>query len=123
MEQLASSLPQVAAEHRFSGAVRVDRAGRTVLAEAFGLAERGLGIPNSVDTRFAIASGCKGFTALTVVSLVHEGALELSTTARSLLGDDLPEVDAAVTVEHLLSHRSGIGDYFDEEEELSLIHI
>ena len=50
-----------------------------------------------------------------VASLVEEGALELSTTARSVLGDDLPLIDDAVTVEHLLSHRSGIGDYLDED--------
>jgi CubicO group peptidase (beta-lactamase class C family) len=34
---------------------------------------------------------------------------------RSLLGDDLPLIADDVTVEHLLSHRSGIGDYLDEE--------
>ena len=40
---------------------------------------------------------------------------ELATTARSVLGDDLPLVGEAVTVEHLLAHRSGIGDYLDED--------
>ena len=43
--------------------------------------------------------------------------LELDTTARSVLGDDLPLIDDAVTVEHLLAHRSGIGDYLDEDDE------
>jgi CubicO group peptidase (beta-lactamase class C family) len=42
----------------------------------------------------------------------------LSTTARSVLGDDLPMIDDSVTVEHLLSHRSGIGDYLDEDSDL-----
>ncbi len=32
-----------------------------------------------------------------------------------VLGDSLPEVDDRVTVEHLLAHRSGIGDYVDED--------
>ena len=36
--------------------------------------------------------------------------------ARELLGDDLPLIDKRVTVEHLLAHRSGIGDYLDEDE-------
>jgi len=54
-------------------------------------------------------------TALAVVSLVADGTLALATTARSVLGDDLPLVDDSVTVEHLLAHRSGIGDYFDED--------
>ncbi len=72
-------------------------------------------VENTLDTQFAIASGVKGLTALAVIGLVEEGALELSTTARSVLGIDLPLIDDAVTVEHLLSHRSGIGDYLDEE--------
>jgi CubicO group peptidase (beta-lactamase class C family) len=49
------------------------------------------------------------------MALVERGRLDLSTTARSLLGEDLPEIADDVTVEHLLAHRSGIGDYFDED--------
>ncbi|MDJ0960848.1 MAG: serine hydrolase domain-containing protein, partial [Acidimicrobiia bacterium] len=37
--------------------------------------------------------------------------------ARSVLGDDLPLIDDAVTIEQLLAHTSGIGDYLDEEDE------
>jgi len=51
------------------------------------------------------------------MSLIEEGRLELGTTARSVLEDDLPLIEDAVTVEHLLAHRSGIGDYFDEDIE------
>ena len=86
-----------------------------LLEKAYGLAHRGYEIPNEVGTRFAIASGLKGMTALAVVSLVEQGALDLATTARSLLGDDLPLIGDDVTVEHLLAHRSGIGDYLDED--------
>ncbi len=57
----------------------------------------------------------KGLTALTVMSLIDEGRLDLATTARSVLGDDLPLIDDGVTIEQLLSHRSGIGDYLDED--------
>ena len=49
------------------------------------------------------------------MSLIEEGLLSWTTTARSVLGDDLPLIDDAVTVEHLLAHRSGIGDYYDED--------
>jgi CubicO group peptidase (beta-lactamase class C family) len=115
MNELRAATAAVAAEHRFSGVVRVDRAGHTELAAAFGLAERAFAVPNTLGTLFGLASACKGFTALTVVSLVDEGLLALSTTARSLLADDLPEIDDRVTVEHLLAHRSGIGDYLDED--------
>ena len=99
----------------FSGVVRVDNGGKTELAAAFGFAHRGLAVANTLDTQFAIASGSKTLTALVVMSLVEDGTLALSTTARSVLGPDLPLIGDDVTVEHLLSHRSGIGDYLDEE--------
>lgn len=115
MEQLAEALARRAAELGFSGVVRVDRGGQTEVAQAFGFAERAFRAPNTVTTQFGLASGCKAFTALTVVALINEGRLSLSTSARSILGDSLPEIDERVTVEHLLAHRSGIGDYIDEE--------
>jgi len=99
----------------FSGVVRLDRGDDVELVKAYGLAHRGHEIPNTVDTRFATASGTKGLTAVTVASLIEDGSLELSTTARSVLGPDLPLIRDDVTIEHLLSHRSGIGDYLDEE--------
>lgn len=120
MSTLARELDALAAETGFSGVVRVDRGDELLLAGAYGLAHRGWGIPNEVDTRFALASGTKAWTALTVVSLIEDGVLGLSTPARSLLGDDLPLVGDDVTVEHLLAHRSGIGDYLDEEVDVDL---
>jgi CubicO group peptidase (beta-lactamase class C family) len=110
-------LETVARETGFSGVIRVDRAREVALEVAYGLAQRAYEIPNALDTRFAIASGTKGLTAVTVMSLVEEGVLALSTAARSLLGDDLPLIRDDVTVEQLLSHTSGIGDYFDEDIE------
>ena len=115
MNDLERSVERITSETAFSGVVRVDRGGEVEFVKAYGLAHRGWAIPNEVDTRFGIASGTKGLTALTVMSLIEEGRLTLRTTARSVLGDDLPLIDDAVTVEHLLAHRSGIGDYYDEE--------
>jgi CubicO group peptidase (beta-lactamase class C family) len=115
MQQLEDALDAMARRTQFSGVVRVDRSGSLELAKAFGLADRGHEIPNTIDTQFAIASGTKGLTALAVVSLIEDGSLDLKTTARSVLGEDLPLIDDGVTIEHLLSHRSGIGDYLDEE--------
>ena len=120
MDELERELDAIAVETTFSGVVRVDRADQIVVAKAYGLAHRGYEIPNEVDTRLAIASGAKGLTALTVVSLIEDGMLELSTSARSLLGRDLPLIGDEVTVEQLLAHRSGIGDYLDEESDLDI---
>lgn len=99
----------------FSGVLSIRR-GDEVLGEwSVGLADRTAGSPNTPETRFGLASGTKTFTALAVLALVGDGALSLDTTARSILGDDLPLIADDVTIDHLLTHRSGIGDYLDEE--------
>ena len=114
MRALGREIDSVAETNGFSGVVRVDHGDDVELANAYGLAHRGHEIPNTVDTQFAIASGTKGLTAVAVMSLIEEGSLDLSTTARSVLGRDLPLIGDDVTIEHLLAHRSGIGDYLDE---------
>jgi CubicO group peptidase (beta-lactamase class C family) len=116
MPPLEAALDSLADSTGFSGVVRVDRSGSIELAKAYGMADRGHQISNAIDTQFGIASGTKGLTALAVVSLIEDGALDLTTRARSVLGRDLPLIDDGVTVEHLLSHRSGIGDYLDEDK-------
>ena len=115
MPPLAEAVDALARRTGFSGVVHVESGGRVELAKAFGDADRAHALPNTVETQFGIASGAKGLTALAVVSLVADGTLDLATTARSVLGSDLPLIGDDVTVEHLLAHRSGIGDYLDEE--------
>lgn len=117
MSDLAESVHRIASETGFSGVVRIDRGDEPPWSHAYGWAHRGFRHLNSDDTQFAIASGGKGFTALAVVGLIVDGALSLDTTARSMLGDDLPLIADDVTIGHLLAHRSGIGDYIDEEDE------
>jgi CubicO group peptidase (beta-lactamase class C family) len=118
--QLGREVDSIADATGFSGVVRVDRGDGIELAKAYGEAHRGLEIPNTVDTQFAVASGTKGLTAVAVARLIEDGSLNLSTTVRSVLGRDLPLVGDDVTVEHLLSHRSGIGDYLDENAGLDI---
>src|SRR4051794_38857957 len=114
MQGLRDAVDREAQRTGFSGVVRHDRSGETEFAAAYGFADRGHGVRNTVETLFATASGTKGLTALAVMSLVERGTLELGTTARSLLGTDLPLIADEVTIEQLLAHRSGIGDYVDE---------
>ena len=114
MQSLRDALDGAAERTGFSGVVRLDRSGETELAAAYGYADQAHQIHNTVGTLFATASATKGLTALAVMNLVERGTLELGTTARSLLGKDLPLIADDVTIEQLLAHRSGIGDYLDE---------
>jgi CubicO group peptidase (beta-lactamase class C family) len=109
------ALARAVQEDAFTGVVTIDVGDERVLEQAHGFAHRALGVPCTPSTRFAMASGSKMFTALAVLRLVEQGALALTTPVRTILRDDLPEIDDAVTVEHLLTHTSGIGDYLDEE--------
>ena len=83
MQPLEEAVDSAATRTGFSGVVRVDRGDELELAKAYGHADRAHAIPNTAATVFATASCTKGFTALTVMSLVEDGTLELTTTARS----------------------------------------
>jgi CubicO group peptidase (beta-lactamase class C family) len=96
---LGDMVERIAAEEGLSGVIRVDLDGSLAVQRAYGLAHRGLGVPTTVDMQFGIARGSKGLTALTVMSLVEGGELELDTTARALLGTDLPLIDDRVSDE------------------------
>jgi len=112
---LERSVRAIATEEALSGVVRLDLDDEVAVEVAFGQSHRGLGIEMTTSAQLAIASGNKAFTALVVMSLVEQRELALDSRVRSILGDDLPLVDDRVTVEHLLAHRSGMGDYLDED--------
>jgi CubicO group peptidase (beta-lactamase class C family) len=115
MDPLLTALDREAGRTGFAGVVRVDRPGAAPLVAAYGMADRAHGVAMTPEHQVGTASLTKGLTAITIMSLVADGLLELTTTARSVLGADLPLIRDDVTLEHLLSHRSGIGDYLDED--------
>jgi CubicO group peptidase (beta-lactamase class C family) len=112
---IQDELEAIADEHDFSGVVAVSRDGQRLAELARGFADRANRRPNTLETPFATASLTKGLTALTVASLIQAGELAWDTAVRGLIPDDLPLIDDAVTIEQLLGHTSGIGDYLDED--------
>lgn len=103
-------------ETGFSGVVLVELEQRTLHARAAGWADRARGVPNTLATQFAIASGTKALTALTVMSLVADGALELDAELQGAWAGASELLPAGVTLRQLLAHTSGMGDYLDEHE-------
>lgn len=71
---------------------------------------------NQTNTRFGIASGCKLFTAIAICQLVQNKKLSFTTKLSDCLHFNFPHYDNEITIHHLLTHTSGIADYFDEEE-------
>jgi CubicO group peptidase (beta-lactamase class C family)/predicted aspartyl protease len=96
----------------FSGVVLAAKAGKVVVARAYGLADVAAKTPNTVDTRFNIGSLNKLFTKVAVAQLAEAGKLSLDDTVASRLpGVALTGADK-ITIRQLLEHRSGLGDIF-----------
>ncbi len=114
---LGVALDARATSDELSGVVSIDVDGDPHFAAAYGMADRAHAIANTVDTRFGMASASKAFTATAVMALIDDGTLRRDTAVRGILNDDLPLIDDAVTIEQLLSHTSGIGDYLDEDSD------
>lgn len=102
---------RLAAEGSFSGTVLLAHRGRTVLNPSHGMANRELSRPNGPETIFDLASVGKWFTAVAIVQLVRRGQVGLGETVGAYLDGFPAEVADTVTVHHLLTHRSGLGDY------------
>jgi len=100
----------------YNGAVYVRHRGEIVLEEAFGYADLPNKRPNRLDTIFVTASAGKVFTATGILRLIERGKLQLESGIGNLLDFDLKQIDPSITVRQLLTHTSGIPDYFDESK-------
>lgn len=115
-EAIEAIVEDFAIKQHFSGVVRIKRGEYTLYEGAFGYACKPFKIPNRMDIRFANASVTKTLTALGILRLVDQGRLSLEDSVRKFLVlEDIP-LDPEVTIAHLLTHTSGIGDYFDEQD-------
>ena len=114
-ERLFARLDRAAEANRLSGVVSVRLGSNDAFERAYGYADRANKIANTMRTRFATASATKAFTALAACVLLEEGRLAPDASVTEVLGVALPHLSREVTVEHLLTHTSGIGDYYDED--------
>lgn len=99
----------------FSGVALVRQGDTDVVHGAYGLAHRGFSVPNTIETRFDIASVTKIFTAVAIMQLVERGEIALDTHVMPFIGVEGRKVSEEVTVYHCLTHTSGIADDADEE--------
>jgi CubicO group peptidase (beta-lactamase class C family) len=86
--------------------------GKTVFRKAYGMANLELGVPLSPDSVFRLGSITKQFTAVSILMLAEEGKLALDDPITKFL-PDYPTQGHTITVEHLLTHSSGIQSYTD----------
>jgi CubicO group peptidase (beta-lactamase class C family) len=103
-------------KHAFSGVISIRQKDRVLYARAAGYADRSNKIENSLETRFGIASGTKFFTALAIGKLIEAQKLSFSTLLKDCIALDFPRYSPEITIRHLLTHTSGIPDYYDEDK-------
>ena len=99
----------------FSGVFSVNSEQGVIFEKSCGYRNINEKLTNNKETAFGIASGTKMFTGLAICKLVDENKLTLDEKICDLLLFDLGQIDKNVTIYHLLTHTSGIGDYIDEE--------
>lgn len=99
----------------FSGIFSVSNFDDVIFQKACGYRNRAEKLSNEINTAFAIASGTKFFTALSICRLIDCGYIALKNRVWDLIPENLKSINKEVTVFHLLTHTSGIGDYIDEE--------
>lgn len=111
-------LSQLAKDDKFSGTVLIAKDGKPVFAKAYGMADKARKTPNRADTIYNLGSINKLFTMLAIGILADEGKLSLDDKLGKFL-PDYPNKDARekITVTHLLTMSSGVGDFFGPEFE------
>jgi D-alanyl-D-alanine carboxypeptidase len=103
------AVDRVARDDGFSGVILVARGDQVLLRRAAGLADRERNIPNTPETRLPIASVTKQFTAAAIMLLVEDGKISLADPISKYFAAS-PPAWKDVTIKHLLTHSSGIGD-------------
>ena len=111
---LDAAVDRAIADADFSGALMLKRGDQVVYQRAVGQAERVFGAANRIDTRFNIASIGKMFTATAVLRLTEQGRIDLDAPIIRYLPDyPAGTVAEQITARQLLSHSSGIGNYWE----------
>ncbi|HSE98781.1 MAG TPA: serine hydrolase [Blastocatellia bacterium] len=90
--------------------VIVVKDGKVIHRKGYGLANVELGVPIEPDMIFRLGSITKQFTAVAILMLEEQGKLSVSDDITKYL-PDYPVQGRKITIEHLLTHTSGIKSY------------
>lgn len=115
MKDLIQGIEQKTKEIDFSGVISVFKDDTVIFTNAFGFRDINNELPNDTNTKFGIASGTKLFTALGIGTLIEQNKIGLDTEIGEIFNEPTSFIDRKATIQHLLTHTSGIYDYYDEE--------
>lgn len=103
-------------ESVYSGVCLITQGENSLFEKCVGMAHRGFQIPNTIHTMFDVASVTKIFTAAAILKLIETGKLSLNDRITDILDLSNTKISKEVTIEHLLTHTSGIADDAEEEK-------
>lgn len=103
-----------AIDRNFRGNIYVVQGGKVLCESVTGFADLANKIPNTIDTKFASASAGKVFVAAGILQLIEQGKMKFDDTLGDLIDIPFNAIDKEVMVRQLLTHTSGVPDYFDE---------
>lgn len=92
----------------FNGSILVAHKGEVLYKKGFGFANMEWKVPNSVSTKYRIASITKPFTAILIMQMVSKNKLELNVPISTYLPNYPKENGEKITIHQLLNHSSGI---------------
>lgn len=101
-------IDQYAKAHDFNGSILIQQQGKLRYARSFGLANLPFRVPNTLQTRYKIASITKLFTSVLILQLSEQGKLDLDKTIGTYLPDYAGEAASKVSIHQLLNHTSGL---------------
>lgn len=107
----------------FSGVFSISNEQEIIFEKCCGFRNRNEKLEINKDTAFSIASGTKLFTGLAICKLIDDKKLSLHDRLHDILPYDLELIDKRITIFHLLTHTSGVGDYIDEEADDSMAQL
>jgi CubicO group peptidase (beta-lactamase class C family) len=119
VEKAEEYLKKVTSESTSGVAMLVARDGKVLLQTAGGMADIEQKIPATADTKFRIGSVSKQFTAMAVCRLAEQGKLSLQDPL-SKYYPRFPNAQS-ITLEHLLTHTSGLHSYTDKPDFLGRV--
>jgi CubicO group peptidase (beta-lactamase class C family) len=108
--RMRAYLAAAASLGQLNGSVLVAERGTVLIDTAYGFANMELGVRNTPETRFRVASITKQFTATAIMMLAEDGKLSIADPIAKWV-DSVPPAWRALTIHQLLRHTSGISDY------------
>lgn len=97
----------------FNGSALVAQNGKIILRKNYGKADMGWNIDATSDTKFRIGSITKQFTGMLIMQLKQEGKIKLDDKISQYLPWYNTSIGNKITIQHLLSHTSGLPNYTD----------